>query len=86
MFLYKSEAVAWRYSVKTVFLKILKNSKENNCVGVFLKLSCIPDAYNFIKKRLSHRCILMNFADFSRIPFYITPLLVASDNGNIDPK
>ena len=28
------EAVAWRYSAKEMFLKILQNSQENTCVGV----------------------------------------------------
>ena len=29
-----TEAVAQRYSIKKVFLKILQNSQENICVGV----------------------------------------------------
>ena len=47
-------------SVKKIFLKIYKISRENACVGVcFL---------NFIKKRLQHRCFLVKFAKFLRTP------------------
>ena len=42
--------------MRKVFLKISQNSQEKAC--------------NFIKKRLWHRCFLVNFAKFLRTPFF----------------
>ena len=51
-------AVVQRCSVIEVFLEISQNSQENSCARVsFL---------NFIKRRLSHRCFPVNFANFLR--------------------
>ena len=58
-----AETVVWRCSVKKVFLEILQNSQESTCA------TCRPPAYNFIKKRLWQRCLLVNFAKFLRTPF-----------------
>ena len=57
-----TEAVVWKRSVKKVFLKISKNSQENNCVGVFFKIKL--QAW----EGLRYRCFPMNFAKFSRTP------------------
>ena len=58
----------WRNSVKTGVLKSFKNSQENICVGVSVnKVTCIQ-AYNFIKKRLQHRCFPVNTTKFLRTP------------------
>ena len=44
---------------KKLLLKIWLCSQENTCTGVFfLKVR------NFIKKRLQHRCFLLNFVKF----------------------
>ena len=51
------EAVAQTCSVKKVFLEISQNSQESTCAIVSLK------------KRPSHRCFLVNFAEFLRPPF-----------------
>ena len=47
-------------SVKNAFLEFSQNSQENNCVRV-----------SFLKKRLWHRCFLVNFAKFLRT-FFLT--------------
>ena len=66
-----SEAVSWRCSVKNVFLKFSQNWQENTCDRVsFL----IKSQVNFIKKRLWHRCFLVNFAKFLRTTFFIEHL------------
>ena len=59
-----SEAVVRRCSVKKVSLKVLQNSQEDT----YLKKSFWHDACNFIKKRLQHRCFLVNFTKFVRTP------------------
>ena len=41
-----------------VFLEILQNSQENTCARA-----------SFVKKRLQHRCFLVNLAKFLRTPF-----------------
>ena len=56
-----TEAVARRCSVKMVFLQILENSQENACVGISFKQS-----FEFIKKRLQHRCFPVNFENILR--------------------
>ena len=65
-FVLYSEAVGWRCSVKkVVFLEILQNSQENT----------------WHKKRLWHRCFVVNFAKFlfyRKTFFYRAPLLAAS--------
>ena len=61
-----SEAAPWRSSAKKLFLKLLKNSQESTCIGVFF-------SFNF-KKRLRHSCFPENFA---KNTFYRTPLVVA---------
>ena len=55
-----SEAVAWRCSVKKIFLEISQNSQENTCARVSLLL----------KKTLWHRCFPVNFVKFLRTPFF----------------
>ena len=61
--LYGAEAVAQRFSVKKVFLKILQNSQENTCARV----SFFPAT--LLKRRLWHRCFPVIFAKFLRMPF-----------------
>ena len=61
----RSEAVARMCSIKRNFaLEILRNSQKNTFAGVSFRIKSL-----FIKKRLSHRCFPMNFAEFLRIPF-----------------
>ena len=49
-----TEAVAWRYSIKNVLLKILQNSREKT------------SARASFKKKLQHGCFPENFRNFSR--------------------
>ena len=57
-----------------VFLEILQNWQENNCVRVSflikLQVSVLRPA-TLLKKRLWHRCSPLNFAKFLRTPFII---------------
>ena len=64
----KREAVIQRCSVKAVFLKISQNSQENTCarVSFLIKLQ--------LKKRLWHRCFLVNIAKLLRTPILIKHL------------
>ena len=55
-----TEAVARRYTVKNVFLKILQNSYENNCV-VVLFLIMRPEACNFVKKETATKVFSCEF-------------------------
>ena len=59
-----TKVVARSYSVKTVFLKISKNSQENTFVRIsfLIKLT-------FLKRRLWHRCFPVNFVKFLRTSF-----------------
>ena len=57
-----------------VFLTFSQNSLENNCFGA---LSCRPETFSFIKKRLRLRCFSINFAKFLRSLFYRTPPVAA---------
>ena len=52
----------WRYVIKKVLLKTLQNSQENTCAGAFIPAT-------LLKERLLHRCFLVNFAKFLKIPF-----------------
>ena len=55
---------------KKVFLELLKNSQENTCARVsFLIKLQVPGLQLYQKKRLWHRCFLVNFAKFQTIPF-----------------
>ena len=60
------EAVVYRSSSKSVFLKISQISVENICVGL--------KACNYIKKRLQHRCFPVKFPKFLRTPFFTEQL------------
>ena len=60
----KSELVVQRCFVKKVVLEISQNSQENTCARVFLSLR----PASFLKKRLWHRCLPVNFAKFVRTP------------------
>ena len=54
----------WRCSIKNLF-KILQYSEENVCARVPFLIHL--RAYNFIKKRLQHRCLPENIAKFLEI-------------------
>ena len=52
-------------SSRPVFLKFLRNSQENTCVGFSFKQSCRwLGACNFIKKRLQRRCFSVSLRNF----------------------
>ena len=65
------KAIFQRCSIKSVFLEIPQNSQENACVRVsfLIKLQA-----SLLKKKLWHRCFLVNFAKFLRTPFFIERL------------
>ena len=59
--------------------KISQNSEENTCARIFFLITLQAKGCNFIKKRLWHRCFLVNFERFLRtFFFYGTPPVVAS--------
>ena len=62
-FTYSELVSARKKQPPEVFLKILQISQENTCVGVSLQ-AC----FNFIKKKLEHRCFPMNNAKFLKTP------------------
>ena len=65
-----------------VFLKLSVLKNLSNFTGRHLCWSLIviklqdwkPSACNFIKKRLQHRCFLVNIVEFSKKPFFIENL------------
>ena len=60
-----TEAIVWRCSVKKMFLKILRNSREIICIRVTFLIKL------FIKKNpLRRRCFSVNFAKFLGTPFF----------------
>ena len=70
-----SEAAARRSCSKMVFLKISQYSQENTCVGV---------SFNKVagRKKLQHRCFLVNVVKFLRTPYFNEHLpTTASDSG-----
>ena len=63
-----------RVFCKKVFLKISQNSQESTHarVSFLIKLQARPAT--LLKRRLWHRCFPLNFAKFSRAPFFIEHL------------
>ena len=57
---------------KIVVLKIFDNFTRNICVGVFFNKVTGPQACNFLKKKLQHKCFLVKFLRFSITFFYST--------------
>ena len=55
--------------LEMVFLEISQNSQENTYARVSFLIKLRPEACNFIKKRLWHRCFPVNFVKFLRTPF-----------------
>ena len=56
-------------SLKKLFLKVLQNSQKSICVGVSDLLTVNrPLACNLLEKKIRHRCFLVNFANFLRMP------------------
>ena len=70
----------WKGSRSQMFFKInlLKNFANFACVGVSLCLK----AYNFIKKRLQHRCFPPKFAKFLGTPIFYRTTTVAASVGS----
>ena len=64
---YTSRSIHWMCSKKKELLKILQNSKGNTYFreSFFNKVAGLK-GYNFILKKLEHRCFPVNFARFSR--------------------
>ena len=68
--LYRTEAFVQRCSVKKVFLNVSRNQGKTT----------VPESATLLKKRLWHRCFLVNFLKFLRNSFYRTPAVGASDS------
>ena len=68
-FIFNNSSSHRRWSLrKVVFRNFAKFSGKHLCQSLFLiKLQLW--AYNFIKKRLWHRCFSVDFAKFQRTPF-----------------
>ena len=60
--LYEFQEQSFQGVCKKMSLKISQNSQENTCVGVSFLKSCRPERCNFVKRRLQHRCLPVNFA------------------------
>ena len=67
------EAIVQRCSVKKVFLEISENSQENTCTRVSFLIKLRPATC--FKKRLWHRCFLVNFVKFLRTPLVATSVM-----------
>ena len=78
-FLLSTEAVVWRCSVKTVLLKISRNSQENTCMGVcfFNKVAaCQPASLSkkWIRWTSANGCFCADWKHFCFVKkfFYFT--------------
>ena len=56
-------------SIKQVLLENSQNSQENTCARVFFKKVQGLSPATLLKKRLWHRCFLVNFTKFLRTSF-----------------
>ena len=64
---------------KKVFLKILQNSKENNCARTSFLIKLQAEAWNFIKKETLAQMFSCEFCEISKKTFsYRTPPVAAS--------
>ena len=52
-----------------MFLQISQNSQENSCARVSVLIKLQAETFNFILKRLWHRCFPVNFVKFLRTAF-----------------
>ena len=59
-----AEAVARRFSVKKVLLKISQNSHENTCVWVSFLIKLKAETSNFIKKETLAQVFSYEFEEF----------------------
>ena len=63
--MYNVEAVVQKCYVKKVFLEILRNSQESTwCQSPFFNKVVGLNPATLLKKRLWHRCFLVNFCEF----------------------
>ena len=72
----KIELFRWQKQLSRVFCnrmcwKISQSSQENTCAGVSFEQSCRSEAFNFIKKRLQHRCFAVNFTNLLKTPIQL---------------
>ena len=79
--LYDTEAVAWRCSVKNVFLEISQNSKETTCVKVSFLIKVHVWGLQLYQKRDFGTSVFVWILQISKnIFFHITPLVAACDD------
>ena len=77
----KTEAVAWRSSVKKVFFKILRNLYENTCAIASFLIRLQAEACNFTNKETLAQVFFSEFCEiFKNTFFYRTPPVAASEN------
>ena len=75
------KAVAWRCSVKKVFLEISQNSQENTSARVSFLIKLQAWAYNFIKSEALAQVFSFEFCEISKNTFsYRTPPLAAFES------
>ena len=72
------EAIVRRFSVKKVFLKILKNSHENTCARAPFLIKFQALAYNFIKKETLAQVFSFEFCEILRTPVLYNISVTAS--------
>ena len=61
-----SRSSHWRYSIKKVLLKTLKNLQENTCARVSFLIKCRPKGYSFIKKETLEQDFSCEFGEISK--------------------
>ena len=68
--IHRTKAATRGVLLRKLFLEISQNSQENTCTRVsFLKKVAGLRPATLLKKRLWHRCFLVNFGKFPIIPF-----------------
>ena len=69
----KIEPLHWQKQLSRLFCKkvcwkIFQSSQENTCAGVSFEQCYRPQAFNFITKKLQHRCFDVDFEKFLKRP------------------
>ena len=82
-----AEAVAWRSSVKKLFLKVSRNLQENTGARASFLIKLQPEASNFINKETVAQVFSSEFCEIFKNTFsYRTILVAASENKSHSDK
>ena len=73
-----SRSSHWRYSIKKVLLKTLKNLQENTCARGSFLIKCRPKGYSFIKKETLGQDFSCEFGEISKNNFSTEHLLATA--------